>query len=719
MGQAIQEPHDETMRLQALQRLGILDTPETESFDRLTALAASLFSAPIALVSLLDAERQWFKSRHGFELRETPRTWAFCAHTILQRDIFMIADTTNDSRFAANPLVVGPPHVRTYVGAPLVTPDGHTLGALCLWFDEATSFNTDQQQQLAQFAQVVVGEIERWQSDLSLKETSAQLAAVQESEAQTRRRLQESEERLRLATEASGIGIWDWDIASDRVSDTDTLLRQLGYDPAQLPEDFRPHEVLIHPDDKASADAAMRDYLMRVIPEYRCEFRLRARDGSYRWILAQGRVTERTQRDMPRRFVGTHMDVTPLVEIKEEMARTAKEAQAANRAKSDLLANMSHELRTPLNGVLGMAQVLLTDETLGPVQKDYLNVIKDSGRTLLTLVNDILDISLIETGGLKLEHQPLDLIDMMNRASALWRPIAAAKGLALTLDLAGITQPLVTGDEERIRQVLMNIVSNAIKFTLRGSITVAVSQDDGADGRIDCTFSVTDTGIGVAPEDQERLFRKFEQVDMSHTRSFGGSGLGLAIAKGIVEALEGDIGLDSEVGRGSTFWFTLPLPLAEEEDDPVIHADNLPDTSRQNRNLRILVAEDAPDNLAVVRAVLYAIYGKGRVDITAVSTGIEAVGAVIDEEYDLVLMDVRMPGMDGLEATRRIRALAGAKSRIPIIAITAHAMKGDKEKYLRGGMTDYIAKPIDAKILIEKIETHTLKVARPDTPKAD
>jgi signal transduction histidine kinase len=409
--------------------------------------------------------------------------------------------------------------------------------------------------------------------------------------------------------------------------------------------------------------------------------------GMYELEWVNGMVVDAVERRTPDG--GTVSVIRDITAAERELTRAKSAAEAANESKSRFLAAMSHEMRTPLNAVLGMNRLMLKSP-LNDEQRRYALMIRSSGQALLELINDILDLSKIEAGRMELEIVDFNPLAAVEAVVALMAPRAHTRSLSLTLEVEPGLPAALRGDPLRLRQVLLNLVGNALKFTEQGGVKVQLRHRQIGADRLELRLAVHDTGIGIAPEALPKLFSRFVQADSTTSRRYGGTGLGLAISAEMVALMGGRIDVRSEVGRGSTFEVVLPMPFGDERAlEPVIE---LQDTGMDplGSKLRVLVAEDNEVNQLLIQALLKEM---GH-DCDIVANGREAVHQVQQARYDLVLMDVQMPEMDGEAATRAIRALPGSASRVPVIALTANAMVEDRDAYIRSGMDDFVMKPV-------------------------
>lgn len=508
----------------------------------------------------------------------------------------------------------------------------------------------------------------------------------------TNAELQDYHDRLEATMLSGSIAWWRLDLRTGGVLFNEQKARMLGRDP----KDFTRYEhftALVHPEDYEPMMQAMRGFIAGEADAYRVTYRIAKADGEYAWFRDIGVASEIGRDGRPLALTGVVIDIS-------EQKRAETAALKASKAKSEFLANMSHEIRTPLNAVIGFTD-LLKDTDLGPTQREYLENANESAHILLEIVNDILDFSKIEAGKLEIEELPTDLERLMGRCVAMFEPGARKKGLALRLELPGRLPGWPRVDPGRLRQVLVNLVGNAVKFTYSGEVSLRLNFSQTGESEGIFTFSVSDTGIGISKEQAQGLFTAFTQADATVTRRYGGTGLGLAISSSLVSAMGGKLSFTSEPGRGSVFSFSLTRSFeASAEAAAPFAADEAWDGPAQGYALSenaftILVAEDVRLNMDLAEAYIRR-YLPAAIVLRA-KDGLEAVDLARRGRPDLVFMDLQMPGMDGYsaaEAIRRVEAGVGDGRRAPIVALSAGIMKDERARCLAAGMDDFLAKPI-------------------------
>jgi len=512
-----------------------------------------------------------------------------------------------------------------------------------------------------------------------------------------------SHDRLEFALDASNTGAWDSNLVTQETTFNDQWYRQLGYQPGELPAAMETFLDLVHTGDLVAVSEALQAHLRGETDIYRVEARLRTKAGGWKWMLVVGRATERDSQDNPTRISGIHLDIEQEKALQEKLAAAKQAAEAMSQAKSDFLANMSHEIRTPMNAIIGLSYLCLKTE-LGSKQRDYIQKVNSAANSLLGIINDLLDFSKIEADRLELESIRFNLDETFNNVATLVSQRAQEKGLRILFHIDPAIPLGLIGDPLRLSQILVNLAGNAVKFTQQGEVAITCDLVSRTESETALRFSVRDTGIGLTPKQLAQLFQPFSQADSSTTRRFGGTGLGLAICKQLVEKMGSRIEVESVPGRGSLFHFTARFrTFSREAPSPLRALEDI-------RGTRVLLVEDNEFNQLVALGLLE----QAGILVDVANNGIEALRRVGEQSYAAILMDVQMPLMDGYEATRKIRQEQRFRE-LPIIAMTASVMSGDRELCLAAGMNDHVAKPIDPDELLRALLQSIAPLARQDS----
>ena len=675
-------------RLAALKRYEIVDTPQEEEFDDIVKLAAEICGTPISLISLVTHDRQWFKAKTGLDASETPVEYAFCKHAIQEEGLFVIQDATKDPRFQNNPLVTGRPDIRFYAGAVLETNDKFPLGTLCVIDTVPRDLAEQQKLMLAALARQVITQLELRRS---LKE-----------------KLVSQDRYLTLFNSI----------------DQGFCIIKMFFDENNHPVDYAFIEINPAFELATGLKNAVGKTMKGLVPDH----------DSY-WFKTYGEVakTGKSVRftdhakalnrwyDVHAAKIGNPEDnyVAVLFEdisgrkLLEQAANQARlDAEAANLAKTEFLTNMSHEIRTPMNAVVGLSSILANETNLTGKQKNIVKVLQTSADSLLALINDLLDISKIEAKSVDLESVNFNLTNVIDDVISMLNSKAVEKNIKLVSNANSFKDKNYIGDPARIKQILLNLGSNALKFTDQGKIQIELTSTPADSACENIQISVKDSGIGIPQDKLKTIFNKFTQADSSINRKYGGTGLGLTITKTLVEIMGGEISVESKLGEGSVFTINLPLVLATAEDkkEPTkTQKIKAADQPVGNSKPLVLLVEDYAPNILV--ATLYL--EEFGYEVEAVNDGIEAVEKTKDNKYIAVMMDVQMHGMNGFDATKAIRKFEhdNHRPRQLIIGMTAHALAGDRERCLDAGMDDYLSKPFNPNELRALLEAAGKRLA--------
>lgn len=515
------------------------------------------------------------------------------------------------------------------------------------------------------------------------------------------REIRRGEERLSYVMKATSDGYWDWDVPSGKTYFSPRYYEMIGYAPDEFEPCYESWKARIHPDDVEEAMKKLEYCFENKTPNYEIEFRMRTKSGDYLWILGRGMVIARDAGGNPLRMCGTHTDISARKKYEAELIEARKRAEEASCAKSMFLANMSHELRTPMNGIIGFTDILAASG-LNDEQREFNDMVKISSRHLLDIINDILDFSRIEARKLTLDKKTFDICETVKNSKLMVETQLKQKNLKLFFDIDAMICGPVIGDQLKFRQILLNLLMNAVKFTPAGKkIVVGLERTVTSESGCVMRLSVADEGIGIAREKLSEIFEMFHQLDSSLNKQYGGTGLGLSIVKGLVELMGGTISVKSEPGAGSEFSVEIPFETAPSDiaaSDGSVAAEPFGEKAGA---VSVLLAEDDEISCQLIKT----LSKRFNWNVVIAHDGREAVESYMSGSFDAVIMDGQMPEMNGLDAARAIREMERTLGkRTPIIALTAYALEGDREKFMAAGMDEYVTKPIgDGKGLYDAV----------------
>ncbi|WP_136667907.1 ATP-binding protein [Flavobacterium sp. H122] len=676
-------------RLKALISYNILDTPEEESFNNLAELVSIICNTPAAIISFIDDKRQWYKAKKGIPISEISYDQTACQYVIADGDILEMPDMTKDQRILSNPHIQKDSGVKFYIGVPLISDNGHTIGTICTFDDVSKTLSEEQKTALKIIANQVMH---------LLNVSKQNKALTQEVKGILEQKIEEAKESIKT-TEAAYNTLFKAIEKSNAViefspkgiieSVNDTFLEITGYDRKELLG--QKHEILLNEKEIKTNYLFWESLNKGKFKSGR--FKRKHKDGSVIWIQASYSPILNTNNEVVK-VTKIAQNITTEINAQQALEKAKSLADELNIQKDHFIANMSHEIRTPINAVLGFTDLLL-DEERDEKKLNYLKSVKTAGDNLLFLINDILDLSKIEAGLFQIDQNPFNLHDAIKNTFSILEISAKHKGLNFTYSIADNVPEYIIGDKNRLSQILINLLNNAIKFTPKGSVNLKVTLND----KSYLKFDIIDSGIGIAPDKLKTIFERFSQAEESTSKKYGGTGLGLNISKQLVEKQKGTITVQSELNIGTTFTFTLPFELATNVSST---KQNSKTSETIKDSVKILMCEDNEMNQNLMKS----IFMKTNHKLDIAENGKKGIELLSQNSYDLILMDIQMPELDGYETTQLIRT--NLKLDTPIIAITAYSTIKEKERCVAVGMNDSISKPFQKNELFSKINHWTL-----------
>tara|TARA_R110000751_G_scaffold15290_7_gene49720 strand:- start:123654 stop:125651 length:1998 start_codon:yes stop_codon:yes gene_type:complete len=661
-----------------------------QKMDALLEFGLSYFQLELAIISQIKDDK--YIVRHGLSPDNSllvgtifPVAETYCLHTLATNQALSFHHA-GKSHIAQHPCYLNF-GLESYIGAPLLV-EGNRFGTINFSASAARTqpFSEEEHDFVELLSHWVGNEIARHEKLTLLQQQQKQMARQQDI--------------LKQMGQLAGVGAWEVDLINEKVYWSDETKRI-----HEVAPDFEPALTSGIEFYKAGENRERITMLVnRVIEQgghFSGEFEIVTQKGNARWVASKGRAEfENTQ---CVRLIGAFQDITEQVNSRVQLENRHKELTLALESRSLFLANMSHEIRTPINGVLGMLQIL-TSTPLNTEQQHFLGLAKDSATSLLGIISDILDFTKVDSGQLTLEKLPVDLHQLLTNCVDIFNPLVKEKSLEVTKRFDSIQNIHAITDPTRLRQICSNLLSNAIKFTPQGQVIISTELKMQDDNQATLTIKVQDTGVGISTEQQTLLFSPFNQADKSTTRKYGGTGLGLSITRKICQLMGGDVIVESGLNKGSIFTANINIEIFQSETQTIDSADFVPEKADLS-HLKVLIVEDNEINQVVIGEMLK----QRNIKFDIVNDGVEALG-ILDHEtkhgrfYSLILMDCQMPNMDGYQATQQIRQLSPPVATVPIIALTANAMSGERDKCFTSGMNEYLSKPVDQSVLYSMLE---------------